>query len=127
MTEKFKELCDHVAKLKLLLDDLQLGMLSWCMMYAEHMKFIVAYWQENGEPKSPDVAGSKVCEWTFAGNSGGDDSGRVTSCQSFRTACGRIHWFMMGQLEDRFNFCPYCGKPIQALTNNSTTGCRKET
>jgi hypothetical protein len=47
MTEKFKELCAHVAKLKLLLDDPQPGLTSWCRMYAEHMMFIVAYWQEN--------------------------------------------------------------------------------
>ena len=47
MTEKFKELCERVAKLKLLLDDPQPGLASWCMMYAEHMKFISDYWTQN--------------------------------------------------------------------------------
>ena len=47
MTERFMELCEHVAKLKLLLDDPQHELSSWCKMYAEHMKFISDYWTQN--------------------------------------------------------------------------------
>lgn len=43
MTDKFRELIEHVAKLNKLLQDPQIGLASWCEMYAEHMKFISDY------------------------------------------------------------------------------------
>ena len=47
MTEKFRELCDHVAKLNAMLADPQFGLSSWCKEYAGHMKFISDYWTQN--------------------------------------------------------------------------------
>lgn len=41
------ELKEHVAKLNALLEDPQLGLSTWCMFYAEHMKWIADYWNNN--------------------------------------------------------------------------------
>lgn len=43
----FEELQERVKKLNSLLEDPQPGLMSWSMMYAEHMQWIVAYWNEN--------------------------------------------------------------------------------
>lgn len=43
----FAELQERVKKLNSLLEDPQPGLMSWSMMYAEHMQWIVSYWNEN--------------------------------------------------------------------------------
>ena len=43
----FEELKEHVRKLKMLLDDPHPGLLTWAMMYRDHMKAISNYWTKN--------------------------------------------------------------------------------
>lgn len=47
MKKTFEELKERVEKLNKLLEDPQLGLSSWCIFYAEHMKWISDYWREN--------------------------------------------------------------------------------
>lgn len=47
MTEKMEKLKFHVSALNEMLKDPQFGLMGWCMIYAEHMKFISDYWQNN--------------------------------------------------------------------------------
>ena len=47
MTEQMQELQRRVAILNSLLADPQPGLATWCMAYAEQMKWIVQYWQNN--------------------------------------------------------------------------------
>lgn len=47
LTAQFDELKRRVAALKMLLDAPEPGLLSWCGMYASHMKFISDYWVNN--------------------------------------------------------------------------------
>lgn len=46
-TPKFRVLIEHVAVLNKLLQDPQPELSSWCVLYAEHMKFISDYWTQN--------------------------------------------------------------------------------
>jgi hypothetical protein len=46
-TEKFQELTRRVTQLNEMLKDPQFGLISWCQIYAEHMKFISDYWTSN--------------------------------------------------------------------------------
>lgn len=45
--DHFRELCDRVASLNALLQDPQPGLVTWCALYASHMKWIAAYWENN--------------------------------------------------------------------------------
>ncbi|MFA7287250.1 MAG: hypothetical protein WC055_00060 [Melioribacteraceae bacterium] len=47
MTVKFMDLQDRVKILNSLLSDPQPGLMSWCEAYAEQMKFISDYWNNN--------------------------------------------------------------------------------
>ena len=47
MTEKFKQLQQHVEALNQMLQDPQFGLVGWCTCYADHMKFISDYWTQN--------------------------------------------------------------------------------
>jgi len=47
MTPEFEQLIDHVNKLQLLLENPQFGLISWCIKYANHMRYISDYWSNN--------------------------------------------------------------------------------
>ena len=37
----------HVNALNEMLKDPQFGLVGWCMLYSEHMKYISGYWENN--------------------------------------------------------------------------------
>ncbi len=45
--QEFELLKEHVRKLNSLLEDPQFGLVTWCVFYGEHMKFIADYWNNN--------------------------------------------------------------------------------
>jgi len=47
MRDDFKKLIATVARLNELLEDPQVGLISWCVMYGECMNFISDYWKNN--------------------------------------------------------------------------------
>ena len=54
-TPRLDQLREHVNKLKLLLDDAQPGLASWCMMYGEQMKAISDFWNDKPQVKKSPV------------------------------------------------------------------------
>lgn len=45
--KNLNDLHESVNRLKILLDDPQTGLMSWCMLYSEKMKEISDFWMNN--------------------------------------------------------------------------------
>jgi hypothetical protein len=61
MKDKFEELKIHVENLNELLKDPRFGLITWCEMYAEEMKWIADYWNYTIPTEVLKKIGNAVC------------------------------------------------------------------